>query len=164
VASYLTRAFIYEDLGEFDEAIADFTRTIALDPSLAEASVGRSAARFGRGDLEAALADATQAARLDPQNPQVYLGRARIFIEKHEYPSAKIARRRSRSIQSPVLPMAAAQRPCSNSGGPPTHYQTRTKQLGSFPTLPKLTQAGRESMRHWDAGTMRSRNTRARSI
>ena len=57
-------------------------------PSLGEAFVGRSAARFGRGDLDGALADATHAAQLDPKDPQVYLGRAGILIEKRDYAGA----------------------------------------------------------------------------
>src|SRR4051794_11265088 len=51
---------------DFEEAIAGFARSIASDPTNAEAHVSRAAAYCRHGDFERAIADCDQAIKLDP--------------------------------------------------------------------------------------------------
>ena len=48
----------------YQEAIADFTQVINLDPNLAEAYVARSSIRYATGDPQAAIQDYQKAADL----------------------------------------------------------------------------------------------------
>src|SRR5258707_14104206 len=54
--------------GEIDRAIADYDRTIELDPMDADAHVGRGRARYQKKDYAAAIADYDAALRLVPDD------------------------------------------------------------------------------------------------
>jgi tetratricopeptide (TPR) repeat protein len=60
---------------EFSEAVAEFTRAIELDPSIAWAFNDRGLAHLQRGDLESALADLTRGLSLDPAPAWAWHGR-----------------------------------------------------------------------------------------
>ena len=55
------------DKGDLDQAIADYTQAIALDPKYAVAYNNRGIAYCDKGDLDQAIADYTQAIALDPK-------------------------------------------------------------------------------------------------
>ena len=55
-------------MGRHEEALADFTRAIELDPSLAWAIGGRGQTYQAMGRHEEALADFTRAIELDPND------------------------------------------------------------------------------------------------
>lgn len=61
--------------GDFDSAIADFSKAISIRPADAEAYVGRSAARISNQEYDEAIADCTEAIRLRPEYPSAYYGR-----------------------------------------------------------------------------------------
>ena len=54
--------------GQFDEAVAAYTKAIGRDPKYSYAYLGRGDAYLAKGDLDRALADYDQAFRLDPDN------------------------------------------------------------------------------------------------
>jgi Flp pilus assembly protein TadD len=56
-ASYVNRGVGKAARGDFDGAIADFTRTIELDPKEPKAYNNRGLAKHHKGDFEGALAD-----------------------------------------------------------------------------------------------------------
>ena len=70
--------------GDFDEAIVDFSASLALDPKNAAVYVNRAAAFERRFDLAAALADYNSAAALDPKQPWIFLERGKIYKAKHD--------------------------------------------------------------------------------
>jgi tetratricopeptide (TPR) repeat protein len=54
-------------MGENDRAIADYDKTIALDPKYAIAYDNRGIAYKAKGDNDRAIADHNEAIRLDPK-------------------------------------------------------------------------------------------------
>ena len=70
--------------GEFDEAIVDFSASIALDPKNAAVYANRAAAFERRFDLAAAFADLNRAAELDPKQPWIFLERGKISKAMHD--------------------------------------------------------------------------------
>jgi tetratricopeptide (TPR) repeat protein len=65
-ASYLERAMAFLGQGEFNRAIAESTRAVELDPTLALAFINRGHAHRKQGELDLAIADLTNAIELDP--------------------------------------------------------------------------------------------------
>ena len=61
--------------GEFDKAIAEFTKQIQLNPTSATTYGNRAGAYVGQGDLDKAIDDYTEAIRLDPELAGAYQGR-----------------------------------------------------------------------------------------
>jgi len=70
------RGVAYLNKGEYDEAIADFTEAIRLNPEFAEVYYNRGLT-YGRdkGDFENAIADFTEAIRLKPDYAEAYYNR-----------------------------------------------------------------------------------------
>lgn len=60
------RGIAYQNKGDYDRAIADFTRTLDLNPNDDKAFNNRGAAFMQRRDWDHAIADFTQALRLHP--------------------------------------------------------------------------------------------------
>jgi len=55
--AYYGRGNIRQSQGEMDKAMAEFNRTIELNPRFAEAYINRGKLRYGRNDQEGAFAD-----------------------------------------------------------------------------------------------------------
>jgi tetratricopeptide (TPR) repeat protein len=66
----------YGQQGRFDEAIAEYTKAILLDSSLAEAYSNRGNAYRALGEVQRAIADYAEAILLDPQDAGTYASRA----------------------------------------------------------------------------------------
>jgi len=64
--AYFNRALAYENLDKFAEAIADFTRAIALNPNDADSYLYRGIDRTRLGDKDGGDADIATAKRLNP--------------------------------------------------------------------------------------------------
>jgi len=64
--AYYNRALAYENLDKFNEAIADFTRAIALNPDNAEAYLYRGIDKTRIGDKAGGDADIETAKRINP--------------------------------------------------------------------------------------------------
>ena len=78
------RGIAYFKRGDFDDAIVDFSASIALDPKNAAVYVNRAAAFERRFDLAAALADYNSAAALDPKQPWVFFERGKAYKALHD--------------------------------------------------------------------------------
>jgi lipoprotein NlpI len=61
--------------GYLNAAVADFNRTLQLNPKLAKAYDNRGLAKFSRGDLDGAMADFNSALQLDPKLAPAYEAR-----------------------------------------------------------------------------------------
>ena len=73
---YLNRGRSYHELGEFDFAIEDFDRAIALVPDNSVAYNNRGTTYHELGEFSLAIADFDRAIALDPDNVSAYNNRA----------------------------------------------------------------------------------------
>src|SRR5215211_193376 len=71
---YYKRADERKRGGHAEAAIADYTKAIELDPSLAEAFMRRAALRGAKSDYDGAIADNTKAIELNPNLAAAYVG------------------------------------------------------------------------------------------
>ncbi len=69
----------YRRQGRFDDAIAQFTKAIELDPNLAEAYFNRGNIYAILLDLQRAVEDYSEAIRLNTEDANVYANRARAY-------------------------------------------------------------------------------------
>ena len=74
----------YREQGKFDEAIAEYTKAIELDPDLAVAYNNRGCAYSWNKDYENAMADLSRAIELDPMQASAYLNRGSLYIGQDE--------------------------------------------------------------------------------
>ena len=70
--AYSNRGDAYINVGEYDDAIADYNRVIAIDPNDASAYNNRGVAKGRKGDYDGAIADCSSAIALDPNNAAAY--------------------------------------------------------------------------------------------
>ena len=71
-----------------DEAIAEFTGAIEINPGDAEAYNGRALIYQGKGDYDRALADFTKAIEIDPKGVEAYVNRGLVYYIKGDYDKA----------------------------------------------------------------------------
>ena len=67
---YLRGGAYFDKKGDYDQAIADFSRAIDLNPDNAEYWHDRGAAHFLKGDYKQAIADYARACQLSPDNAE----------------------------------------------------------------------------------------------
>ncbi len=67
---------------DFDQAIADYSEVIRIDPKHALAYGSRGYTYGMKGDLDNAIADFTEAIRLDPKDALAYYSRGRTYEQK----------------------------------------------------------------------------------
>ena len=72
---YFNRGLVEKANGDFDSAIAEFTRAIELDPTYAAAYSNRCNAKQAKGDLDGAIADCNRAIELDPKDALAHKNR-----------------------------------------------------------------------------------------
>jgi len=87
---YSNRGLTYFEIGEYEQAIADYDQAIALDPEFAIAYLNRGLTYFEIGEYEQALADYDQAIVLDPEFATAYLNRGVAYTDLGEYGQALI--------------------------------------------------------------------------
>ncbi|MEI6427655.1 MAG: tetratricopeptide repeat protein [Pseudanabaena sp. ELA607] len=78
--SYWQRGVKKEMSGDYEGAVADFTKAIEIDPNYAPAYDSRGIAHFRLGNnVELALADFSKAIELDPENVNAYSNRCSAY-------------------------------------------------------------------------------------
>ena len=75
-AVHLYTGYIHLTENDLDQAFADYTEAIRLDPANADAFNNRGVVHANRGELREAMADYTQAIEIDPVHTQAYYNRA----------------------------------------------------------------------------------------
>ncbi|MFE1318584.1 tetratricopeptide repeat protein [Kitasatospora phosalacinea] len=75
------RAQVHAGLGRHEDAVADYTAVIAVDPNYAEYHFDRGIVLRRTGRLDEALADFEAAVRLSPPFPEAYYNRADVRAE-----------------------------------------------------------------------------------
>ena len=76
---YCTRGFAWKAAKEYDNAIADYSEAVRLDPGDSDAYCGRGWAWHEKQEFARSLADFSQALRIDPRDACALDGRAWIF-------------------------------------------------------------------------------------
>jgi tetratricopeptide (TPR) repeat protein len=74
----------YGSKGEDDQALADDSKAIELDPNYVSAYSNRGIARGNKGDLDAAIADVTRAVEIDPQYAWGFMSRGILHSKRRE--------------------------------------------------------------------------------
>ena len=74
--------------GEIDDAVADFTRALELQPGLAGSHVGLALAHGARSEQDAAIAEYTAAIAANPEHGGAYRGRGDTFFELERWTDA----------------------------------------------------------------------------
>ncbi|MBF0536864.1 MAG: tetratricopeptide repeat protein [Nitrospirae bacterium] len=69
---YFNRGVDWDNKGDYDMAIADYTKAIEIDPRFAEAYYHRGLAWRKRKDHEKAIADFTRVIEINPQHADAY--------------------------------------------------------------------------------------------
>ena len=87
-AVYDTRGYAFSKIGKYDDAIADYSRAIEVNPKDIFAYNGRSFAYSKKGQYDKAIADSATAIELDPKNSLSYHERAVAYEGKKEYDKA----------------------------------------------------------------------------
>jgi lipoprotein NlpI len=86
---YHNRALIYENMGEFDHAIADYSESIRLNPRTG-CFACRGDLYRDKGDYDRAFADYNQAIRLNPKKASVYRSRGKAYSAKGDFDRALV--------------------------------------------------------------------------
>ena len=76
----LHRGMIYDEIGNHDEAILEYTRAIDLDSGMSDAHISRASVYLEIGDAESALDDLSAAGRLEPENAELLLIRGQVYL------------------------------------------------------------------------------------
>jgi tetratricopeptide (TPR) repeat protein len=76
------------ELLDFDKAISDFSRCLALDSAFIDAWYQRGMVYLNQFNPDKGLADVARAIRLDPEYSYYYTGRAEYYIRENEFGNA----------------------------------------------------------------------------
>ena len=87
-AAYCGRGTAKGNKGDYDGAIADFDRAIAINPNYAEAYYNRGLVKAEQGDYDGAIADYDRAIAINPNYAVAYCGRGVAKAEQGDYDGA----------------------------------------------------------------------------
>jgi tetratricopeptide (TPR) repeat protein len=80
--SYHNRGVGYFHKGDFNRAIADFSKAVEINPKLARTYVARGVIFEEQGDLDRAIADSDKAIEIDPKYAPAYSNRGNALMNK----------------------------------------------------------------------------------
>jgi tetratricopeptide (TPR) repeat protein len=86
--AYKNRGSANAEIGRQDEAIADFTQAISLNPNYAIAFAGRAEAKLAKGDFDGAIADDTETLRVKANYPVAFVSRGYGYLVKGDFDHA----------------------------------------------------------------------------
>ena len=69
----IKRAEVYRNLGQFDMAIADYSKALTVQPTSADVLMGRARVYKAKGDMNAALSDLREVVKTDPDRLEAQL-------------------------------------------------------------------------------------------
>src|SRR5260221_14230859 len=98
----LFRSNAYDDKGDHDHAIADYTQAIRLDPNYASAYMERGIVYKRLKEYDRAVQDFSEAIRIKPENARAYLLRGRSKTEKGDTAAGEIDLAKAKQIDPDV--------------------------------------------------------------
>jgi tetratricopeptide (TPR) repeat protein/Zn-dependent protease with chaperone function len=87
-SNYITNAYAKYTQGDWDGAIADYTKVIESEPNDTDAYIDRGDAKYAKGDWDGAIADYTKAIETKPNDADAYLGRGDAKYSKADWDGA----------------------------------------------------------------------------
>ncbi|MBM3253265.1 MAG: tetratricopeptide repeat protein [Candidatus Omnitrophica bacterium] len=85
---YNGRGTAYSKKGQYEKAIADFTKALEINPKYISVYNNRGDAFSKKEEYEKAIADFTEALKVDPEHASTYYNRGTIYAKKAEYEKA----------------------------------------------------------------------------
>jgi tetratricopeptide (TPR) repeat protein len=85
---YDGRADAESEKGDLNAAIADYDKSISLNPTCAASFISRASAKEKKGDLKGALVDDDQGVTLDSKNATYYITRGELKIHQRDFDGA----------------------------------------------------------------------------
>jgi tetratricopeptide (TPR) repeat protein len=85
---YNNRGFAYCEIGQYDQAISDFSKAIEINPRLAPAYNNRGAAYLYTAQYDQAVSDLSKALEIDPRLAHAYNNRGWAYIKMEQYDEA----------------------------------------------------------------------------
>jgi tetratricopeptide (TPR) repeat protein len=86
--AYINRGVAHHQLGDYSEALKDFSKAIELAPSSALAHNNRGLSRIKTNDFDGAINDFSKAIELDPIVAAIYFNRGIAYIHKNDFNKA----------------------------------------------------------------------------
>jgi len=86
--AYLNRGNDYLGKGGLDAAIADYSKTLEINPRAARAYSNRATVYLKKGDLEQALSDCNKALEINPRKADAYSNRGVVYQRKGDFEQA----------------------------------------------------------------------------
>ena len=83
-AVFNNRGFTYCEIGQYDQAISDFSKAIEINPRLAHAYNNRGAAYLYKAQYDQAISDLSKAIEIDPRFKHAYNNRGWAYMKKWE--------------------------------------------------------------------------------
>lgn len=97
---YINRGVFYEENGQPQEALQDYTEAIQIFPLRADAYLHRAHLYASLDDYKSALQDYNQVIELDPNNPDWYKQRAFLHYSNRKVELARLDLKMARSIEN----------------------------------------------------------------
>lgn len=85
---YIDRGVAYGQKGQFEQAIADFTKAIEIDPKSTDAYFNRAVAYAKKNQHDRAISDYTKALQTGPKDAGTYYYRGIAYLEKRQFDQA----------------------------------------------------------------------------
>jgi len=86
--AYFNRGLAYDDKGQYDQAISDYSKAIEINPGLAEAYINRGNAYSKKGQYDKAISDYSKAIEINPKYADAYINRGLAHNSLGNYNSA----------------------------------------------------------------------------
>ena len=86
--TYINRGTAYADKGQYDKAIADYTKAIEINPKDARAYIIRGVTYYRKGQYDQAISDYTKAIEINPKDARAYIIRGGAYADKGQYDQA----------------------------------------------------------------------------
>ena len=87
-ADDLTHGNVMYSMGEYDEAIFDYNRALAVHPKYADAYCNRDSAWRAKGEYDKAISDYNQFLVINPNDANAYTNRGNAWLGRGEYDKA----------------------------------------------------------------------------
>ena len=78
--AFFLRGCTYSDIGNYKEAITDYTCTIKIAPKYIDAYNNRGHILAVKEDYQSAISDYTDSIKIEPNDPDIYFRRGRIHL------------------------------------------------------------------------------------